>query len=193
MEPSWQGEPRFLTAGRIPPRGEQPGGIARAWQELTGDAGWAGVLAESFLADPHRPAFLIFEPGMELLPLFAEALALLPAESRWDVDFSTYFTKLPQGLDLRLAGRAGRIAGSEAGPERARRPGARPGQETARRQRRSAGRVCENRHKARPRQRAFRLGPRADLLSQGKPATANVEPSTDLARPKTGSPARDTT
>jgi hypothetical protein len=99
MEPSWQGEPRFLSAGRIPPQGEQHSGIARAWQALTGDAGWAGVLAESFLADAHRPAFLIFEPGMEILPLFAEALSLLPAESRWDVDFSTYFTKLPQGLN----------------------------------------------------------------------------------------------
>jgi hypothetical protein len=98
MEPSWRGEPRFLTAGRIPPQGEQPGGIANAWQALTGDAGWAGVLAESFLADPHRPAFLIFEPGMEVLPLFAEALALLPPECRWDVDFSSYFTTLPQGL-----------------------------------------------------------------------------------------------
>ena len=71
MEPSWQGEPRFLTAGRIPPQGEQPAGIAHAWQALTGDAGWAGVLAESFLADPHRPAFLIFEPGMEVLPLLS--------------------------------------------------------------------------------------------------------------------------
>ncbi len=104
MEPSWRGEPRFLTAGRIPPQGDQPGGIARAWQALTGDAGWAGVLAESFLADPHRPAFLIFEPGVEILPLFAEALALLPPESRWDVDFSTYFTKLPQGLNCAWRG-----------------------------------------------------------------------------------------
>jgi GTPase-associated protein 1 len=104
MEPSWRGEPRFLAAGRIPPQGEQPSGIAHAWQALTADAGWAGVLAESFLAAPHRPAFLIFEPGMEILPLFAEALALLPSECRWDVDFSTYFTKLPQGLNCAWRG-----------------------------------------------------------------------------------------
>ena len=67
MEPIWQGEPRFIAAGRTPPQGDHPAGIAHAWQSLTGDAGWAGTLAESFLADPRRPAFLMFEPGMEVL------------------------------------------------------------------------------------------------------------------------------
>lgn len=98
MEPIWQGEPQFITAGRTPPQGDHPAGIAHAWKSLTGDAGWAGTLAESFLADPRRPAFFMFEPGMEVLPLLAEALALLPPEKRWEVEFNTYFTQLPQGL-----------------------------------------------------------------------------------------------
>ncbi len=34
---------------------------------------------------------------MEILPLFTEAISLLPPERRWDVEFSTYFTQLPQG------------------------------------------------------------------------------------------------
>ena len=72
--------------------------MARAWQALTGDGGWAGVLAESFLADSRRTVFLVFRPGMDLLPLFVEALALLPASRRWEVDFSTYFNQLPQGV-----------------------------------------------------------------------------------------------
>jgi len=45
-----------------------------------------------------RSVLLVFEPGMDLLPLFVEALALLPPSRRWEVDFSTHFTHLPQGL-----------------------------------------------------------------------------------------------
>ncbi len=104
MEPIWLGEPRFIAAGRTPPQGDRPAGIAHAWQSLTGDAGWAGALAESFLADPRRPAFLIFEPAMDLLPLLAEALGLLPPEKRWKVEFNTYFTQLPQGLSCAWRG-----------------------------------------------------------------------------------------
>jgi hypothetical protein len=104
LQATWEGEPRVLTERRTPPRGDRPGGVARAWQALTGDAGWAGVLAESFLAEPKRPAFLIFQPGMDLLPLFVEAMALLPAQRRWDVEFSTYFTTLPQGVTCHWRG-----------------------------------------------------------------------------------------
>jgi GTPase-associated protein 1, N-terminal domain type 2/GTPase-associated protein 1, middle domain len=98
MQSAWEGEPREVPAGRIPPHGDHQPGAARAWQSLTGDGGWAGVLAEAFLADPRRTAFLVFRPGMDVLSLFVEALALLPAARRWDVDFSTYFTPLPQGV-----------------------------------------------------------------------------------------------
>ena len=41
---------------------------------------------------------------MDLLPLVAEALALLPVRRRWDVEFSTYFTQLPQGLNCAWRG-----------------------------------------------------------------------------------------
>jgi hypothetical protein len=98
LEAVWTGEPRTLTEGRAPPVGDRPAGVARAWQALTGDAGWAGVVAESFLADPRRPVFLVFQAGVDVLPLFAEAIALLPASRRWDVELSTYFTTLPQGI-----------------------------------------------------------------------------------------------
>jgi hypothetical protein len=111
MEVAWQGEPRHLAAGRTLPQGDQPPGIAHAWQTLTGDAGWAGVLAETFLANPHRLVTLLFEPGMEILPLFVEALALLPPSRRWDVEFSTFFTVLPRGLSCNWRGV---VAGSAA-------------------------------------------------------------------------------
>lgn len=98
LEDAWDGEVRLLPAGRTPPRADAPPAPCRAWQEVTGDAGWAGVLAEAFLTDPNRPAYLLFDPGLDPLPLLAEAIALLPPERRWDVTFSTYFTGLPQGV-----------------------------------------------------------------------------------------------
>jgi hypothetical protein len=97
MESRWDGVVRQLPTGRVPPFGNCVAEVCRAWQQATGDAGWGGVLAESFQHDPNRLVYLLFEPGMDLLPLLAEALALLPPEQRWEVTFSTYFTGLPQG------------------------------------------------------------------------------------------------
>jgi GTPase-associated protein 1, N-terminal domain type 2/GTPase-associated protein 1, middle domain len=98
MEGAWEGEPREIPAGRTPPQGDHQPGVATAWRSLVGDGGWAGLLAETFLTDPRRTVFLVFRPGMDLLPLFVEALALLPFSRRWEVDFSTYFSPLPQGI-----------------------------------------------------------------------------------------------
>jgi hypothetical protein len=98
LEPAWDGEVRLLSAGRLPPRGDAPLAPCRAWQQAAGDAGWAGVVAESFVHDPGRPVYLLFDPGLDLLPLVAEALTLLSADLRWDVTFCTYFTGLPQGI-----------------------------------------------------------------------------------------------
>ena len=104
VESIWHGEPRVLPAGRVPPAGDRPAGVAHNWKMRTGDAGWGGVLAEAFLADPRRPAYLVFRPGTDLLPLFEEAIALLPASRRWDVEFSTYFAQLPPGISCSWRG-----------------------------------------------------------------------------------------
>ena len=79
------------------PSSESKPRVCRTWQQLTGDAGWGGVLAETAAGPSSRQAVLVFQPGMDMLPLLAESLALLPAELRWRVSFSTYFTKLPPG------------------------------------------------------------------------------------------------
>jgi len=97
MESRWNGEVQFLASGRIPPAGNANAEMCRAWREITGDPGWAGVIAETLLRESQQPVYLLFEPGMNLLPLVAEAVALLPPEKRWDVTFSTYFTGVPQG------------------------------------------------------------------------------------------------
>ena len=46
----------MLPSGPSAAPGRPAAGVARRLASLTGDAGWAGVLAESFLADPRRTA-----------------------------------------------------------------------------------------------------------------------------------------
>jgi hypothetical protein len=99
MESTWQGEPRVVAAGRKPSSAQAPTTICRTWKQLAGDAGWAGVLAESATGPSSRVAAVIFKPGYDTLALVAEALALLPAPLRWQVTFSTYYTKLPPEID----------------------------------------------------------------------------------------------
>ncbi|HVX60771.1 MAG TPA: hypothetical protein VHC19_09220 [Pirellulales bacterium] len=99
FETAFSGEPRLLGVGRKPPAGAASPAVCAHWQRTTGDAGWGGVLAEAALAQPQKPVYLLFKPGQDLLPLVAEALALLPAERRWQATYSTYFTRLPPGLE----------------------------------------------------------------------------------------------
>ncbi len=121
MQAAWTEEPRELPAGRIAPQGDLGPGVAHTWQKLTGDGGWAGVLAESFLFDPKRLVIVAFQPGLDVLPLFAEAMALLPISRRWEVEFSTYFHQLPQGVTCAWRGV---LEGSEEGTRARRLPNA---------------------------------------------------------------------
>jgi GTPase-associated protein 1 len=98
-ETTWDDTTRILPAGRKPRSGDFPCQVCQAWAKLAGDAGWAGVLAESALVKRVRPISLIFKPGTDTLLLALEALSLLPSKNRWKVTFSTYFTKLPAGVD----------------------------------------------------------------------------------------------
>jgi hypothetical protein len=61
MQGAWDGEPCEIPIGRPPLQGDRQPGVASSWQALTRDGGWAGVLAESFLADPRRTVFLAAE------------------------------------------------------------------------------------------------------------------------------------
>jgi len=97
MQTTWDGDPKILPRGRAVPGGDQPPGICHAWEKATGDAGWGGALAETAMTAPGRAAVIIFRPGMDLLPLLAESLALVPSNLRWQVTFSTYYTSLPPG------------------------------------------------------------------------------------------------
>ena len=78
------------------------------WNELTGDPGWGGILAET--AFTGQPVVLFYNPNQNILPLFVEALALLPLYSSWRVTFCTYFTELPETIPCQWKGV---LAGSE--------------------------------------------------------------------------------
>jgi hypothetical protein len=97
MSTQWDGPPRILPNGRAVPKANLAPQICRGWQTVTGDAGWGGVLAES--SQRTAPTFLVFKPGMNMLRLLVETQSLLPPRRRWAVTFSTYFTKLPPGVD----------------------------------------------------------------------------------------------
>jgi hypothetical protein len=99
MKTAWNGAPQFLPAGPRCPAANVAPAFCRTWQQVTGDAGWGGALAESAVEKPKNPVTIIFRPGLDPLPLIAESLALLPAELRWNVTFSTYHTKLPPGVE----------------------------------------------------------------------------------------------
>lgn len=98
MRAAWRDEPRLIPEELHVPPGDAEPAICRAWADATGDAGWAGVLAEWFVLDRSRPAYVIYRPGsVDPLALAAEAIALLSPALRWQVNFSTYFTDLPAG------------------------------------------------------------------------------------------------
>ena len=90
---TWPGGPEeraapFGLAG-MPPI--QPA-VCTTWQQVLGDAGWAGVLADRAVAS--RPVLVVAPDSSpawcrRLLALFAEALALVPPQKRWGVTFDT--------------------------------------------------------------------------------------------------------
>jgi hypothetical protein len=69
-----------------------------AWERLTGDAGWGGVLADVLSKGASKPACILFEPGQDILSLIAESIRLLPPEKRWQATFNTYFTSMPTSV-----------------------------------------------------------------------------------------------
>jgi len=98
FETTWSGEPRLLPERESAPHSPRPLRPARHWQETVGDAGWAGILAERLLEEPPVPTAMLFQPGMPVIQLVDEAMALLPPEARWETNFSTYQTDVPAGV-----------------------------------------------------------------------------------------------
>lgn len=97
----WTGGPEerkapFSVAG-IPATNPAP---CVTWQQVMGDAGWAGVIAERAIA--NQPTLLIGpapSPAScrRMLTLFEEALAIVPPAKRWEITFDTT-TLAPNGI-----------------------------------------------------------------------------------------------
>lgn len=98
MARTWFGEPRFLSEEKAIPSGQSTVWTCKEWQAVTGDAGWAGVLAESVISNERTPVHVLYKPGQAILPLLNEALALLPEATRWNVSFSTHFHAVAKGI-----------------------------------------------------------------------------------------------
>jgi hypothetical protein len=98
MASAWTGDPAEYAQGPRIPCGAVRAECCNAWEEATGDAGWAGVLADSAAIAQNTPAHVIYRLGTDTLRLIAEALTLVPEPQRWLVTFSTYFTDLPGGM-----------------------------------------------------------------------------------------------
>lgn len=73
-----------------------------SWQEMLGDAGWGGILAETIRT--AQPAVIVYRPGMNIFPLLIESLAVLPREYAWKATFTTFFTGLPEHIPCQWKG-----------------------------------------------------------------------------------------
>ncbi|MFM2219321.1 MAG: hypothetical protein RL240_3639 [Planctomycetota bacterium] len=75
-----------------------------AWEAITGDAGWGGVLANAWLNPASKPIFVVFseDQSVQVLSLIEEAISLLPPAKRWQATFGTYVTNLPPDVDCKV-------------------------------------------------------------------------------------------
>lgn len=96
----WTGSPRVIGGQHTLRTSQASGGVANRWAGYTGDAGWAGVLAQRFLDNPRERTYILFDPNRHsaLLELVDEAIHLLPESHRWKVTYNTYGTSLPADL-----------------------------------------------------------------------------------------------
>lgn len=102
FETVWDRSPELIPRARSIPSGTAKARVCKGWAAATGDAGWGGVLAAA--TDPSAPGYVVYPAGEDVLPLFAEALALLPPEARWRVTFNTYFTGAQAGVEYQWRG-----------------------------------------------------------------------------------------
>jgi hypothetical protein len=91
---AWSGEPRMIASRNLQ-AGVTPHGPCTHWQQLTGDAGWAGELARSGSAQAR---VIVVKPAVNTLALITEAMSLVPFSQRWRITFCTFDNGLPHGM-----------------------------------------------------------------------------------------------
>ncbi len=98
LRAQWAGEPcETPSPAALPAPAVQPG-PCQYWASVAGDGGFAGFLVERALK--KESTWVISPPGVDLLRLFSEALALVPPGQRWHIPFTTYALRGDEGLWL---------------------------------------------------------------------------------------------
>jgi len=101
LQQAWDNKTGEIDSCRPLPNGAESPRACRAWAAVTGDAGWAGVVANHLLNSTNA-VYLVYEEKTATLPLISEVLALLPENQRWNATFSTYFSSLAPSVNCRL-------------------------------------------------------------------------------------------
>ena len=104
MRSHWNGVCETIPSGpSVSDTPTEPSSCA-TWQQLTGDAGWAGIIAKVWLQNATKPTWIIFSESQSasMLRLMLEANLLLPVNKRWQATFSTYCTNLAPDIDCRV-------------------------------------------------------------------------------------------
>ncbi len=97
---SWNSQPQLISQLRQLPAAIEAKLPAQQWKALAGDAGWAGLLAQTYLNNPRQRIFVLYSPQQHsfLLELVNEALAILTPEQRWTVNYNTGTSTVPPDL-----------------------------------------------------------------------------------------------
>lgn len=86
----WDREPTHLPVDRMPRASASRADDFVTWEDVFGDAGYAGLLGEAAKSKP-RPVGVIVPSADDALELLTEAMQLVPPSKRWQIGFSTYF------------------------------------------------------------------------------------------------------
>lgn len=99
----WDREPTQLPADRLPKAAAGRTNGFDAWEDILGDAGYAGLLGES-AKDKPKLVSIVVPSAEDSLDLLREAMQLVPPAKQWQVGFSTYVTQtVGEGCHWRFA------------------------------------------------------------------------------------------
>ncbi|MEO1614373.1 MAG: hypothetical protein AAFV88_00900 [Planctomycetota bacterium] len=100
----WLGNCETPGTGPKIPSADQTARICTTWKNVTGDAGWGGVIAEAIASGDPEPLWVVFPLAhhAQLLELMDEAIALLPQAKRWTATFNTFAANIPPDAHCKI-------------------------------------------------------------------------------------------